>query len=107
VDWRYVRRGGIRATRSDKFGVLAAGGLGLAIVAFLEARGASPQSLGVTKVTIGTIVFGLWELARWRVRRKNPLTVAGFQDSNPRKGIVYTESELEAIKAHTQDRRSD
>jgi hypothetical protein len=98
VNTRYVRRGGVRATRSDKMGLLIAAGLGLAAIVFLGARGASAYSLGSTIGTIGTLIFSLWEFARWRARRKNPLPIPNFQEPQPQKGILYTDSELEVMK---------
>jgi hypothetical protein len=77
VDWKYVRRGGARATRSDRLCGLAAVGLGAALLVFLGVRGASAESLGSITALVGTLVFSLWEFARWRVRRKNPLPIPG------------------------------
>jgi len=103
VDWRYVQRGGVRATGSDKLGGLVAVGLGLAMIVFLGVRGASAESLGSLTATVGTLVFSLWEFSRWRVRRKNPLSIPHFREPKAREGIVYTESELEAMKSRNED----
>jgi hypothetical protein len=102
VNVRYVRRGGVRATKNSKIALLAAVGLGIALIAVAGFRGASAYSLGSLMATIGTLIFSLWEFARWRVRRKNPLSVPGFHDMQPQRGIIYTESELEAMK-HRSD----
>ena len=102
VNTRYVRRGGVRATRSDKLGLLAAVGLGLTVVVFLAARGASAYFFGSMMATIGTLIFSLWEFGRWRVRRKNPVPIAGFHESKPQEGIIYTDSELDAMRSRSQ-----
>jgi hypothetical protein len=103
VDWRYRRRGGVKAGRSAKMFGLAAVGLGLAVLVFLGAWGASAYYLGSATATIGALLFFLWELARWRVRRKNPVPVAGSHEAKPQEGIVYTDSELEAMRGSGQD----
>jgi len=105
VNWRYVKRGGVRATRSDKLWGLAAVGLGLAVIVFLGVRGASAESLGSLTATVGTLVFSLWEFSRWRVRRKNPLPIPHFREPKPQEGITCTESELEAMKSRNEDSR--
>jgi hypothetical protein len=101
ANWRYVKRGGVRATRTDKLGGMAAVGLGLALIVFLGARGASAESLGSMTATIFALIFSLWELSRWRVRRNNPLPVPGIHETTPQKGIVYTNSELEVMQTRS------
>lgn len=102
ANWRYVKRGGVRPTRSDKLYLLVAVGLGLMLLVFLGARGTSAYSIGSTMAFVGTLIFSLWEFSRWRIRRKNPLSVPGFKESEPQKGILYTDSELEAMKGRTE-----
>jgi hypothetical protein len=97
VDWRYIRRGGIRSSRNDKLGLLAAVGLGLALIVFLGFRGASAESLGSLTATIGILIFSLWEFARWRVRRRTPAFVKSFHETKPQMN-GYPESELEAVR---------
>jgi hypothetical protein len=103
ADWRYISRGGLSPTRKDKLFVLAAIGLSFAVMVLLGIMGGSTAGEIDTIVLLGTLIFGLWEFGRWRVRRKNPASetpgVPGFQDTKPQKGIIYTESELEAMKS--------
>ena len=73
VDWRYIRHGGVKATRSAKVGVLAAPGLCVAFLVFLGTHDASAESLGSLTAVLSTLIFSIWEFARWRVRRKNPV----------------------------------
>jgi hypothetical protein len=61
VDWRYVRRGGVRATRNEGLYALVAMVLGLALIAILGARGVSAASLGSVTANVGTLIFSLWE----------------------------------------------
>jgi hypothetical protein len=106
ANWRYVKRGGVRAARSEKLGGLAAVGLGLALIVFLGARGASAESMGSMTATMFALIFSLWEFSRWRVRRKNPLPLPGFHETTPQKGIVYTDSEIEFMRTRSEDSQS-
>ncbi len=103
ANWRYVKLGGVRATRTDKLGGLAAVGLGLALIVFLGARGASAESIGSMTATIFAVIFSLWEFSRWRVRRKNPFPIPNLRDPKPQNGIVYTESELGVMRNTKED----
>jgi hypothetical protein len=76
ANWRYVKRGGVRATRTNKLGGLTAVGLGVALLVFLGVRGASAESIGSMTATMTALIFSLWELSRWRVRRKNPVPLS-------------------------------
>jgi hypothetical protein len=98
VNRRYVRRGGVRATRNEKATLLALVGVGIAVLVVAGSRGVLSESLGALTVRIGGVILALWELARWRVRRRNPLRNPSFRDTKPQKGIIYTDSELEAMK---------
>lgn len=73
-DWRYIKRGGKRATRSDKIGLYSAIGLSIAApIAFgmlLSNGEVAGQMMGLCLVS----VFCVWEIRRWLVRRKNPVT---------------------------------
>jgi len=73
IDWRYIRRGGMRPSRNDKIGVLAALGFCTVVMALLGIRGASGESLGSMAGLCITLIFSLWEGARWRIRRRAPL----------------------------------
>ncbi len=74
-DRRYKKAGGKRATKNEKglFAIVC-----LAIVALLitlAVLGASAESLGEVTVYLAILMFALWELGRWRVRRRNPVVV--------------------------------
>jgi len=72
VDWRYKRRGGKRPTKVAKtFLLLAvlACATGLSVIA---TQGADPAALGRSSVDVMTMILGVWELVRWRIRQKNP-----------------------------------
>ena len=99
VDWRYIRRGGLNPSRNDKLSVLAAIGLCIGAMVLLGVLGATAEAEGRLASMGVTVVFGLWEFSRWRVRRKNPLPTPSFLDTKPEKGILYTESEQEAMKS--------
>jgi hypothetical protein len=82
VDWRYKRNGGKKPSKRDRLLFLAA----FAILAVLlitfwvlggGSRGAAPEIIGYTGVPFIVLLFGTWELGRWRVRRKNPLPKSG------------------------------
>jgi hypothetical protein len=76
-DWRYRRKGGKRSTTRDKllFGLaLLVVGVFVATYVYLGgSEGAGPDILGHASVPIVILLFGTWELGRWRVRRNNPL----------------------------------
>jgi hypothetical protein len=103
ANWRYVKRGGVKATRGEKLGGLAAVGLGLAVIGFLGAQGASAESVGSMTATVGSLIFSLWEFSRWRARRKSPLPIPNFQEPKPQKGTAYTESELGIMRSGNDD----
>ena len=108
MDRRYVRRGASKPTRKQRLYGLAAIILCISLVAYFGARGVPAESLGALTANLLMFVFFLWEVGRWRVRRRNPVAaVPGFQDSRPQKGVIYTESQLEAIReCHQQDSSS-
>jgi hypothetical protein len=76
-DWRYKRRGGKKPSKRERLLFL----LVLVLVAALYvsfvlvggSEGASPAIIGHTILPIAIVLFGSWELGRWRVRSKNPL----------------------------------
>ncbi len=73
IDWRYLRRGGTRPSKRDKimfFSAAAAVVLLLVVLGMLESN---PEALGGAMVDIAVLLFALWELGRWRMRRKYPL----------------------------------
>lgn len=73
VDALYVRRGGKRPSRNDKIGLLVAVGLCIAVLIFLGVRGAAAYTLGEIAAQLFFLVFIIWEVARWRMRRKHPI----------------------------------
>ena len=73
VDSGYKRRGGVRPTRNDKIGLLSAIGLSVVTMVALGLYGASGEALGHLTALFLALIFPLWEFARWRIRRKNPI----------------------------------
>lgn len=73
ADWRYISRGGVERTRNETIGVLAAIGISIVAIVLFSVLGAPPESLGEMTVLFVTLIFGLWEFKRWRIRQKNPL----------------------------------
>ena len=76
VDWRYKRKGGKKPSKKDKLLFLSA--LGLVVTFFivlgLIGVGDVAGMIGAATVDFAIVLFATWELGRWRVRRKNPLT---------------------------------
>jgi hypothetical protein len=77
IDSRYKRRGGKKPGKRDMIFFWAAALL-LAVplsVTFVLLR---PNALasGFVCIEAATLLFALWELGRWRVRRNNPLSVS-------------------------------
>lgn len=77
IDWRYKRKGGKKPTKKDRLFFLAAIVLVAAVFASFwyigGTTGSGPDIIGLVTVPIVVLLFGTWELGRWRVRRKNPL----------------------------------
>jgi drug/metabolite transporter (DMT)-like permease len=73
VDWRYLQKGGKEPSKSDWNFLLIALGLVVALFALLAYLGGSEYGLVKAGIEVFVMLFGLWELGRWRVRRKNPL----------------------------------
>lgn len=72
-DWRYIRKGGKKPTRSD-YGMLAVAlGLCVIVMALFTLGGAAAGGLGSIVAILFTVVFMLWEFTRFRVRRANPV----------------------------------
>jgi drug/metabolite transporter (DMT)-like permease len=76
VDWRYKRRGGVKPTKRDRISVCIAFGLCIGVMIFFGIQGASGAALGSFTGTLTVYIFVLWECARWRIRRKNPVVPA-------------------------------
>jgi hypothetical protein len=73
-DWRYVRAGGKRSTRTDLKYLVGIVLAGVAILVWLGLRGASAGAIGSLTGFGFVFTFLAWEIARWNVRRKNPLS---------------------------------
>lgn len=76
ADWRYKRNGGKRSTRRDRMLYLIALLLVASLLAVLWQIG-GPQEAGIIGSIIPSLailLFAAWEMGRWRVRRKNPLS---------------------------------
>jgi drug/metabolite transporter (DMT)-like permease len=75
VDWRYKRKGGKKPSKRDRLLFLFA--LALVVVFFvvlaLIGVGDVAGMIGAATVDFTIVLFVTWELARWRVRSKNPL----------------------------------
>lgn len=71
IDLRYQERGGMRPTKKHKVYFLVALSL---FVVLLVAVGIMGGDAGGGAVYLGALLFIVWELGRWRVRRKNPLS---------------------------------
>ena len=77
IDSRYKRGGGKKPSKRDRTFFLAAALL-LAVplsVTFMLLR-ANALVFGFVFIEVAILLFALWELGRWRVRRKNPLSVS-------------------------------
>ena len=72
VDWKYKRKGGVKPTVKDRmfFGVGVL--LCVVLLTLLGIRGASAGSLGSLMGMLTALLFALWELGRFLIRRKYP-----------------------------------
>jgi hypothetical protein len=73
-DWKYKKAGGRRPSNQDRllFGVVCLVVAGASAV--VEFTGLDPRGLlGYVTVPLALVLFGAWELGRWRIRRKYPL----------------------------------
>jgi hypothetical protein len=73
VDWRYVKKGGVRSTRREKvYGALAVG-LCLLLLVAVGLSGVSAAVVGEVSFLPTVLILGIWEFHRFRVRRAHPL----------------------------------
>ena len=72
VDWRYKRDGGIRPTRKDRIFFSVAVAVCFAMFASLATMRSGLGLVHPTELLL-SILFGAWELDRWRVRNRYPL----------------------------------
>jgi hypothetical protein len=73
-DWKYKKAGGRRLSKQDRslFGALCL--IVAGAIAVVEFTGLDPRGLlGYVVVPLAIVLFGAWELGRWRIRRKYPL----------------------------------
>ena len=87
-DWRYKRQGGKKPTARDRWMFCAACGVCLICLATLGLMGASAGgdvagALGEAIPGVLIVLFALWELGRWRVRRKNPVVSKATSTEKP------------------------
>jgi hypothetical protein len=73
IDWRYKRQGGQKPTTRDRWMFLAACGFCIICVTIFGVMGASAYGIGLLIPNILILLFAVWEVGRWRIRRKNPL----------------------------------
>jgi len=72
-DGRYIRAGGVRPPTSDKRYLAIACGLCVAALLLLGLAGADGGAIGDATFLLMSLVFGLWEFRRYRIRRTHPL----------------------------------
>jgi uncharacterized membrane protein SpoIIM required for sporulation len=72
-DWRYRRLGGLKSTRRDKQNLGAAVVLSVAGLVALWFLGGRVEGITDAATLVTSVLFGLWEFARWRIRRANPI----------------------------------
>jgi drug/metabolite transporter (DMT)-like permease len=84
ADFRYQRRGGNKPTRADWGRLLVVVGLCLGLLVLLGSVGATAGALGGATAFLLTLVFAVWELGRWRVRRRHPLSKIGVRSGQAR-----------------------
>jgi len=71
-DWWYMRKGGRKPVRNDYLGLLVVVLLVVALLVFYGYRGADAGKMGAMTANLLVLVFGVWELSRWIIRRKYP-----------------------------------
>lgn len=96
VDHQYQRRGGTKPSRKDMVLFSVAAALCIAVLVFVAVTAGS-GALGTTTALCAGLLFFLWEVGRWRVRRRFPCG-STQADAGPQKGIVYTDSEIQEFR---------
>jgi len=76
ADWRYKREGGVKPTGRDRLYFVLASLLCVGFLTILGIRGASAEALGSLTGLFTVLLFAIWELGRWRIRRKFPFPAA-------------------------------
>ncbi len=72
-DSAYKRAGGVRPDRFEKI-LLASTIGGSVLVIFLMAL-RSPGAAGTLSGVLFVVIFGVWEIFRWRIRKKHPVVM--------------------------------
>ena len=79
ADWRYRRKGGRKSSKRDKIlFLIAVASVGVLFATFWflgGSEGAGPAIQADVLIPLVVVLFGTWELGRWRVRRKYPPSV--------------------------------
>lgn len=70
VDWRYRRAGGRPSSRRDRILFWLVVGIVILLLLIIGFLGGNS---GAASVPIAVLLFAVWELGRWRMRRKYPL----------------------------------
>jgi amino acid permease len=85
VDWRYKRKGGKKPSKKDRLLFLTAFALVFAFFVVLALIGVGDVAgmIGAASVDFALVLFATWELARWRVRNKNPIQQSQKPPLNP------------------------
>jgi hypothetical protein len=73
ADWRYKRHGGKKPTRRDHVYLWVSALLCLFLLIFLGVRGLGAEALGSYTASLTILIFAIWEVGRWRIRRKYPV----------------------------------
>jgi hypothetical protein len=74
ADWRYRRRGGARSSRRGVIIFCGITGAFLMLIVVLQVMGGSTRPNIGYRIGIAAMwMFAVWELARWKIRRGNPV----------------------------------
>jgi hypothetical protein len=85
VDWRYKRKGGKKPSKKDRLLFLTALALVAAFFGAIAVSGIEDVAgaLGAASADFSIVLFATWELGRWRVRRKYPLSTKESVPAQP------------------------
>lgn len=88
VDWRYKRKGGKKPSKKDRLLFLVAFalvGVFFSVLALIGNSGGADVAglIGMFSVDFTLVLFATWELGRWRVRTKNPISQLPKTPLNP------------------------
>lgn len=106
IDREYKRRGGMRPTRAHKVCFLVSFLMCLALIVLAYPDGRLEAHL---TVLFGPLLFFLWELGRWRMRRQHPLAdpARGSDDQHKQvgQGVIDRRAAKEPGRVETGLRR--